>query len=257
MPLPADGSKLKLGKGSLLLDQLIAGVAQGFDFAGNCSAITIAADVTTVQKFSSTQASAPLIGRSVTQVAYNMTATLDEFNFSMLKKFLLAEEATANQALDAAATLQIADVVVGRYYQLGARQVSAVVVNVGSTLMVLNTDYTLNSEFGIVRPIPGGAILDDDTLDVEWSQAALAITQLRLAKVASPVCHLLYLSDDANADGAAAQDRLEVWRVNIAPEGELNLISDDFGSYQLSMAVIDDSVNHPNDPFGVYERIAA
>lgn len=257
MPLPADGSKLKLGKGSLLLDQLVAGVAQGFDFAGNCSAIAIAAEVTTVSKFSSTQASAPQIGRATTQVAYNMTATLDEFNFSMLKKFLLAEENTSQQSLNAAASLQIADVVVGRYYQLGARQVSSVVVAVGSTAMVLNTDYSLNSEFGIVRPIPGGAIQDDDTLDIDWSQAALSISQLRIAKVASPVCHLLYLSDDANADAAGAKDRLEVWRVNIAPSGELNLISDDFGSYQLSMAVIDDSVNHPNDPFGVYDRIAA
>lgn len=257
MPLPADGSKLKLGKGSLLLDQLIGGVAQGFDFAGNCSALSLSAEVNTVQKFSSTQQSAPLIGRAVTQIAYTLSATLDEYNTSMLRKFLLAEENSKSQALNAAGALQITSIVTGRYYQLGARQVTNVVVTVGATPMVENTDYTLNAEYGIVRAIPGGAIVDTDTVDIDFEQPALTITQLRIAKVASPIVHLLYLSDDANNDADPAQDRLEIWRANVAPEGELNLIGDDYGSYQLTMAVVDDSVNHPGDPFGVYERVAA
>lgn len=257
MPLPADGSKLKLGKGSLLLDQLIAGVAQGFDFAGNCSAISLSAEVTTVQKFSSTQASAPLIGRSVTQLAYTLTATLDEFNFSMLRKFLLADENTKEQALNADATTEIEDIVLGRYYDLGARQVTEVEVVGGTVPMVLNTDYTLNSRYGLIRAIPGGGITEGETVTVSWEQAALSIEQLRIARASSPTCHLLYLSDDANNDAVPAHDRLEIWRVNVAPTGELGLIGDDFNSYQLTMAVVDDSVNHPDDPFGNYERIAA
>ena len=251
MPLPADGSKLKLGKGSLLLDQLVAGVAQGFDFAGNCTSITMGADVTTVQKFSATQKSAPLIARAVTQIAYTITAAMDEFGFQMLKKFLLAEENTKNQAVLAAENTQFANVTLGRYYQIGARQVTAVVVARGTDTLVLDTDYSLDAEFGLIRPLEGGTVVANDTLDVTYDQPLLTIEQLQIAKIASPICHLVYLADDANDDSDGAKDRLEVWRVNLAPDGDLNLISDDYGTYSLTMAVIDDSVNHPDDPFGV------
>jgi hypothetical protein len=130
-------------------------------------------------------------------------------------------------------------------------------VAVGSDVMVLNTDYSLNSEFGLVRPIPGGAINDDDDVTVDWEQPLVNISQLQIAKLASPIVHVLYLADDANADADGAKDRIEIWRANVAPEGELSLISDDFGSYQLTMAVLSDAENHPSDPFGTYDRISA
>lgn len=255
MPLPADGSQLKLGKGSLLLDQLLDGVSQGFDFAGNVSALTLTADVQTVQKFSSTQQAAPLIGRAVTQIAYTLAATLDEFGLQMLKKFLLAEENDKVQNVNASVLINIGPIVAGRYYQVGDRQITSVVVSEASTPLVLGTDYELNAEFGLVRPLVGGALADGDTMEVVYSRPQLTIAQLRIAQIASPTVHVLYVADDANADAAGAKDRLEVWKANLAPDGELNLIGDDYGSYQLSMAVIDDSVNHPDDPFGIYERI--
>ena len=257
MPLPADGGNLKLGKGSLLLDQFLNGVAQGFDFAGNVTAMTLSAETTTAELYSSTQQGAPLIARATTQVAYTLTATLSEYTFEMLRKFLLAENNTTQQAANAAAAVTLTGVTLGRYYQLNARQVSNVSVFVGSNEMTLNQDYQVNSEFGLIRPLAGGAINENDDVIVNWQQSLLTINQLRIAKIASPIVHLVYLSDDANPDGAGAKDRLEIWRANVAPEGELNLIGDEYGSYQLSMAVLDDSANHPNDPFGNYERIAA
>lgn len=257
MPFPADGTKVKLGKGALLLDQLTsAGAAQGFDFAGNVSALSLSAEVQNAELYSSTQQAAPLVARAPTRVSYTLTATLNEYNLSMLRKFLLADENTKTQTA-AADQAFINDIVLGRYYQIGARQVTDVVVSVGSVVMTLNTDYTLNSEFGIVRPLEGGSITDSADLVIDYSRPALSIEQLRIAKVAAPICHLLYLSDDANQDGAASQDRLEIWRVNVAPTGELNLISDEYGSYQLTMAVLSDAENHPNDPFGTLDRIAA
>lgn len=257
MPLPADGSKVKLGKGSLLLDQLTtAGVSQGFDFAGNCSAISLSADQTTAELYSSTQQSAPLIARAVTQISYTLTATMNEYNFAMLKKFLLAEENTKAQS---AASKQafFNQVRLGAYYQIGDRQVTNVAVSVGSVVMTAGTDYLLYDEFGLIKILAGGAIMANDNVVVDYDAPALSISQLRIAKIASPIVHVLYLADDANQDGDAAKDRLEIWRANIAPEGELALISDEYGSYQLSAAVLSDAENHPNDPFGTLDRIAA
>lgn len=258
MPFPADGKKVKLGKGSLLLDQLTtAGVKQGFEFVGNCTALTLSADVTTAELFSSTQASAPLVARAPTRTAYTITATLSEYTLANLRKFLLAEQSSKQQQSLQNNQAFINGVKQGRYYDIGARQITNVQVSVGSQLKVLNEDYTLNAEFGIIRPLVGGSIPDDSMIVVDFTQPALTIDQLRIAQVAAPVCHLLYLSDDANQDGDAARDRLEIWRVNVAPEGELNLISDEYGSYQLTMAVLSDGENHPADPFGTLDRVRA
>jgi hypothetical protein len=257
MPFPANGQNLKLGKGSLMLAKIVNGVENGFDFAGNCSAISLSAETQVAEKYGSTTSAAPLIGRSTTRVGYIMTVTLDEFDRNMLAYWLLGQDATKNQTLQAGATVSHDNVVKGRYYEIGARRVTAVSVTRGSDTLVLNTDYTLNSEFGVIGLMKSGSIVDGDDIVITYSRPALTIKQIRIAKEAAPLVHMVYMSDDSNTDGNAAKDRLEVWRASIAPEGELNLISDEYGSYQLTMAVLSDSENHPADEFGTHDRIEA
>lgn len=259
MALPANGENLKLGKGSLLLDALTtAGLHTGFDFVGNVSALTLAAAVTKAQKFSSTQRSSPLIGSAITRIGYTLTATLDEFTLNNLKKFLLGESNTKTQtvATNATKTFTGVQVVPGRYLDLEKRRVTGVIVTRDTTeIAVLDTDYTLNSEFGLIHILEGGGITAGMDLSIEYDAPALTIDQVRIAKDAAPVCHLLFLADDANQDGAGARDRLEMWRVQIAPEGDLGLISDEYGSFQITMEVLSDATSHPNDPFGTLDRV--
>lgn len=257
--LPADGTKVKLGKGSLLLDTLTsAGAHTGFDFMGNVSALTMAADVTKAQLFSSTERSAPLIAEAVTRIAYNLTATLNEFTLNNLRKFLLGTDNVKNQALGVAVTESFsgAEVVPGRYLDTGARQITNVVVTRdGTDILVVDEDYIVYSEFGLVKLVEGGAVQSGDDVEIEFNRPALVIDQVRIARNSAPICHLLYIADDANQDADGARDRLEIWRVSVAPEGELNVISDEFGSFQLSMGVLSDAANHPNDPFGTLDRV--
>lgn len=261
MPLPADGTKVKLGKGSLLLDTLTsAGAHTGFDFMGNATALTLAAEVTKAQLFSSTQRSAPLIAEAVTRIAYTLTVTLSEFTLNNLRKFLLGESNVKTQAVGAGVTVNFtgAQVVPGRYLDVGSRQITNVVVTRdGTDVLTADTDYILYSEFGLIKLVDGGAVQEGDDIEVEFNRPALTIDQVRIAKESAPICHLLYLADDANQDGDAARDRLEIWRVSCAPEGEMNVISDEYGNFQLTMGVLSDAANHPNDPFGTLDRVRA
>ena len=52
-----------------------------------------------------------------------------------------------------------------------------------------------------------------------WKSGRPEHTSTTRSRNSAPVCHLLYLADDANQDGDAARDRLEIWRVALAPEG--------------------------------------
>jgi hypothetical protein len=261
MPLPADGTKVKLGKGSLLLDALTSlGAHTGFDFMGNVSALTLAAEVTKAQLFSSTQRSAPLIAEAVTRIAYTLTATCNEYTLSNLKKFLLGESNAKTQLVGSnqTATFSGAQVVPGRYLDVGARQITGVVVTRDTTdIMVVDTDYIVYAEFGLVKIVEGGGILAGDDVEIEFDQPALTIDQVRIAKDSAPICHLLFLADDANQDADGSRDRLEIWRVAISPEGELGMISDEYGSFQITMSVLSDAANHPNDPFGTLDRVRA
>lgn len=259
MALPANGQNVKLGKGSLLLDTLTnVGGLTGYDFMGNATALSLSADVSKAQLFSSTQRSAPLIAEDITRIAYNLTVTLSEFTLNNLKKFLLGSLNAKTQNIGSGVTVSKtgAEVVPGKYVDLGYRQISDLaVVRDGSDALVADVDYVLYSEFGIVKLNEGAAVQAGDDVDFTFDTPALIIDQVQIAKESSPRCRLLYLADDANQDGASARDRLEIWRVSVAPEGELQVIGDDYGNFQLAMGVLSDAANHPNDPFGTLDRV--
>lgn len=261
MPFPSEAGNVKLGKGSLLLDRLTdAGVSTGFSFVGDVSSLTLSAEKQEAEIYSSSQATAPLLKKATTRLAFNLSATLHEYTKENLQSFLLAEEAAKTQTLNnsASVTIAAASVFAGRIYDTGARRITNVVVTQdGTDVLTVDTDYIVYSEFGVVHLLTTGAARDGVETVIEFDQPALEITQLRLLQQASPVVHLLFLADDANTDGAGSKDRLECWKCAIAPEGDLNLISDDFGSFQLSMSVQSDATNHPNDPYGTLDRIAA
>ena len=42
---------------------------------------------------------------------------------------------------------------------------------------------------------------------------------------------------------------VQVWNCSIEPEGGLDLISDDFLEWTLNCEILDDSTNHPNEPY--------
>jgi len=261
MGFPANGKNAKLGKGALFLDFFdpTTGLPTGLQMAGNCSAVAISADTQKADLYSGTEQSSPLIASAVTRVAYNLTATLTEYQMRNLASFLLGEEASRSQTMAASQNLNVMNVVPGRFYDVGYRNITAVSVVRGSDTLTLGSDYTLDAGHGMIGIKAGGphSVVTGDDIVVTYSRPAVTLQQIRIAKVASPEAKLLFLSDDANAAGAAAKDRLEIWRVNVAPEGELNLVSDDYGTYQLTFAVVDDSANHATDPFGRLERIAA
>lgn len=258
MPFPARGENVKLGKGSLMLALLDAQDNEnGFDFAGNATSVAISSEITTQELYSSTEKTGALIDRARTRVKYTVTVGgINEFTLFNLKMFLAGTDNPKSQASGSSVDVTLTNVKVGKYYDLGSRQITAVTAINGSDPLVAGTDYEVNTEFGIFRILPGSIlVVDNDDPIVSFNRPALTIDQVRIARSGANVCHLLYLADDANSQGDAAKDRLEVWRVDVAPDGEMNLISDDYGAFSLTMAVLSDASNHANDPYGTLDRV--
>lgn len=259
MPLPARGEFTKLGKGSMLLGLWDGNTPPvNFDFMGNANAVSISADVTNVELFSSTEKSASLIERRPLRTAYSLSVSLNEFTIENLKLFLLGEQATALQGVNPTFELAITGIELGKYYPIGKRRMTGVEVypgSGGSSPLVASTDYEINTEFGAIRFLTGGAINEGDNAFVNGAVPALTITKIRIAQSSAPIAHLKFLCDDANNEADGAKDELELWKVSVAPDGELNLISDEFGAFSLTMAVLSDSAHHTDDPYGTLNRI--
>lgn len=257
MPFPARGENVKLGKGSLLLDlNDTNGDPTGLQFLGNATSVALTWDITQTELYSSTERSAGLVDRARTRAGLTVSAQLSEYTATNLKLHMLASETGRTQNTATAATVNLADVSPGRYYELGYRRVTNVsVMNGSGPALVLDQDYELNAEFGVIHVLAGGSVLEGDDLVVECDVPALEFTRLRVGTESQQIARLLYLADDANSAGAASKDRLELWRVDVAPDGELQLISDDYGSFTLTMAVLNDGANHPSEPYGTLERV--
>lgn len=261
MPVPANGSNVKLGKGSLFLAKYTDDVLGPLEFVGNASAISSSADVTRSTLYSSTQRSAPKIAEHVTRVGFTLSATLNEYTLRNLEYWLLGERATATQAAlsNESQVFDAAVVAKGAYLKINARNITVdSVTQDGTNVLTETTDYIVYGEAGLIQLVADSPnIVDGVEITVQYDQEANTIDQVRISKEAGPTCYLLYKADDANAEGVGANDELEVWRVSVAPEGELQFISEEYGNFQLTMSVVDDSANHPTSPFGQLSRVRA
>ena len=60
--------------------------------------------------------------------------------------------------------------------------------------------------------------------------------------------HLLF----APGSHRRPEDRLRYLALNLNPNGNLGLIADDYGKWQLDGNILDDTANHPTAPFYDY-----
>jgi hypothetical protein len=263
MTFAARSEYTKLGKGSLMVDMIdpTTLLPVGLQFMGNASGISFSANVTKAELFTSTQASGALVSSAVTRESLLVSMTLSELTMQNLANFLLGKIAAISQSSGTAATKAFTSVKEGFYYEIGARRITNVsaVKTAGSIALTLGTDYDLNSEYGIIYIRPGSPVLaDGDGVTVTYDKPSLPTgKKVQIGTSASPVGRLVYLADDSNADGVGSRDRVELWKVNFAPNGQLNVISEQYNTFQLDAALLSDGSNHPTEPYGVWERVAA
>lgn len=256
MPFPANGDNLVLGRGSLLLDRLEGGLPTGLRFMGTAEAVARSLEDEKIEFRSSTQAGRPVIKEVTQERTIEVLATLNEYQFENLALSFMGDLVTVAQAGATGATIVFEGVKQGRYYDVGQRALSAVsVTDNGSTPVTydLTDDYTVDAARGLIYIVPGGDIADDSEIEITFTSAAGSIRRIRGGTRTSIEARLQFISDNASGPNW----RYEAWRVSITPEGELGFVTDEFGNFQLRMKVLDDSINHPNEPLDLLEQFTA
>lgn len=246
-----NAANLSVGAGKIYFDRFDAstGARTGYRFLGECSSLNVTpAEDETRELYSSAAAARPLLKRIVIRRKVTFHVVLREFTKENLALALMAEEAEYTQTAtpitgEILSTAPIAD----RFYKAAKRLMTSVVVKRGAATLVLNTDYKItNAEAGVIYLITGTGT---GNLTIDYTPTLLSAgagrSWVKGAKSSFIEGGLLYLPDPTTGP----KWETEVWKLSISPEEDFALIGDDFGQFSIKGEVLDDSTNHPTEPY--------
>jgi hypothetical protein len=121
------------------------------------------------------------------------------------------------------------------------------VVHFGATLGVLGTDYAIiNANVGLWRVLPGTALTGAVTIDYTPTAYVAGSGPAMIAGGAAGVIQgaVRFVGDPSTGPDII----VDVWRANVSPNGPVGLISDDFATLSLTMAVLEDAIANPSFP---------
>jgi len=253
-----DAANLSLGAGEVLF-------ARGFQsdiskreyrHLGNVESFAITTTVETIEKKSSMDGSRGIYKQAVVGSEAEVSMVLSEYDPENLALALLGDTATFTQASSSTSTgRQInggAALKFDRWYYLGFKQVTVTAVKQGVTTGVLGTDYELNTELGLIK-IKSGGVFTEAVTTWDGSAAAVTGTQVRGLSVGKVEGRLKYFSATNQATGPRWE--VDVHKLTLNPDGELQFISEEFGTFTLRGQAQKDTAKPAGEQFFVARKL--
>lgn len=157
-----------------------------------------------------------------------VSMTTDEMGSAEMYAFaVLGSTESITQSAGDVTGEEITVVALDKWHKLAGHNVSSVTV-AGKTL---GTDYALNLEDGLIKPLSTGTISVDDTLTIGYTKAAVTGQRVNAAQVSSITAkiHLFGTNEATDKD-----IRGYISKAVLAPDGDQELIGDDFVQLTLS-----------------------
>lgn len=231
-----------LGTGKVYFAQFAAGtlISNGQRYFGNTPEFSLSSESEVLDHFDADNGIRQKDDSVLLELNRTGTFVTDHISPENLALFFLGSADVLAQASATGATDTFTDAGVNRRYQLGVapglpagvRGVTNVVVEVGATTMVLNTDYTLDAATGGLVFLAAGAINDGDDVDVTYDVTATSYNQIVSAANAELYGELFF--QGTNPKGAIFDYHFPY--VVIRPDGDFQLKSADEWQ-QLSFSI--------------------
>lgn len=248
---------LMLGAGEVLFDRFDAsGASTGYRHVGNCESLTIAPSVEKLSKKSSMKGKRTVYKEVVIGQEAEITLVLSEYDPENLALAFRGDTINFNQDAAVGLTNQAINGGVAlnfdRWYPLGKKQLSNVVIEQGGPALVLNTDYELNAELGLVKILSTGNGAEAITT---WDGDAAYVSDKLVRGLASSsiLGRLKYFSATDQVSGPRYE--LDVHKLELAPEGEVGLISEEFGTFTLKGKAQEDTSKPDGEEFYTLREI--
>lgn len=236
LPLNTHTNNYVFGRGQLFLNLYAAGVFEGRRFIGNCPSFNLSVESEIFEHVSSTSGIQTTDLKVTKSTKFSGQIVCDDMQPENMALFLVGSQATLSQVATPVTNEAIV-VNKGRHFQLGLtvsnkvgiRDVTSVVVTdvAGTTTYVLNTDYKLDADSGMIYIISGGAITNGQTIHVDYTPTAGSRPYIQSGDSGSLQGEIFFVSDNANGDNRDV--RIPI--ATISPSGELPFITaDDIGA---------------------------
>jgi hypothetical protein len=250
-----------LGAGEILINRFDAnGVETGYFHLGNADDVRAVVTTEELVMKNAMKAARGIYKRVIKETAVELKIRALEFSVINMALAYMGDVAKTTQAsatVTGEALTPAGGLVKGRYYTTQKRGISAVSVKKGASALTSGVDFVVKDAgrgvIQILETATFAGLLDGDALTVDYTAAALtgatALNYIRAGNSPRIEGRVLFLSDNQ----AGPNWDYEFWNVSLKPDGEIALIGEDWGSYNLSGSCQDDSVGahggSPNESF--------
>ena len=244
-----------LGKGSILFDRFDAsGNQQGYVHLGNCTKFEIDVKDEMAELYSSLNKSVSLISTALKKRVPSVSITGTDFASDKMALVMMASGKSTltvtAQTITAEQIVGITPTKKGKYFATLNRNIDPTPTNIsvkqGAVTLVAGTDYIVADPVEGLIYFPATSSVDDSKA-VTVDYKTLVGTYDQVAGGTQPIVQgrLRFVPDPTDGQKIG----VEIWKVNLSPNGQLGLIADDYGNWTLDGRILDDSANHPNAPY--------
>ena len=249
-----------LGKGSILLDIFdpVTGLPTGLQHLGNCTKFELDLKDDIASLYGSINKTVTLIATSLKKREPKVAITGTDFSPPHVAiaqmsagKTTLAQTVqtiTAETLISAAQ----APNAIGRYFraaQMNADNVGTPpVLTSNAVVLVAGTDYILVDPVQNLYYIPAGSSIATHAVTITYHTLVGSFDQVAGATVPFIKGHIVFSPDPVDGQKIGC----DIWRVNLNPNGQFGLITEDYGNWTLDGNILDDTANHPLSPFYEY-----
>lgn len=245
-------SRYFVGKGKIYVgDRDSSGNPVGLEWLGNVPNLVLSTEETDLQHKES-YTGLNLTDKIVpTGQTASLSFTLEEFTKDNLDKFL---RGTFTAVTAATVTDETVVGYLGKWSKLAKGNITtwtSLTDSTAATTYVLGTDYNLDLKGGMIEVISSGAITDAQSLRANY--AAGAMEQVSGFTV-TPKDYYLYFSGLNQAEDLKPV-LIDIYKFRPKPIGSLELITDEFGSYEIEGMVQYDTLRPDNTTDGRFFKI--
>lgn len=216
-----------LFEGTLYVDQIVAGVAQGLEQWPGIAKFAVKPNSELVEQTSKDKGKYGTITASVAiPKPADFSVTITDVSGSQLAMALQGSAAALSQS-SGTTTAAVFTAKLGKYLELGKINIAAsgfsVTNSAATTTYVLNTDYTVNYAAGLVYIVPGGAITEGQSIKITYNYNAVSGTKV-FAATQAQVRGRMILDGNNLVDGRPGI--MTVWDALLTADGEVDFMSD-------------------------------
>lgn len=241
-----------LGRGKVYFSRFLPGTQdiEGYRYLGNTPEFSLSITSNDLDHFSSDEGIKELDDSVPLEVTRTGSLTTDNIDPENVALFFFGSAETLTQAVVASSTEILTGILAGRTYPLGVSALNPagysgintagflVKVSPGGTSLVVDVDYTMDFDTGLITFVEG-SLLAVDGEDIDVTYAVRGSSRSRVISGSSPVeGALMFVSK--NPKGADCVFKMNY--AKLSPNGDYALKGDDWQQIPLNISVLKPTV---------------